>query len=209
MAIVINGSGTVTGISVGGLPDGIVDAGTLATNSVDSAELIDGAVDNSHIDAMAASKLTGALPAISGASLTGLPGIDADADAWLRLGDVTDQNSAAVVDFPTASHLGSNLTESGGRITIGTAGWYLISFKMSNQSAFADNMNVWLRKNTNREPGCIYWEGNTEINYLGNSATVILECAANDVIDVYGSGYWTGNTNDEGHTWFTGVRIGA
>jgi len=30
MAIVINGSGTVTGISVGGLPDGIVDAGTLA-----------------------------------------------------------------------------------------------------------------------------------------------------------------------------------
>ncbi len=72
MAIVINGSGTVTGISVGGLPDGIVDSGTLATNSVDSAELIDGSIDNSHIDAMAASKLTGALPAISGASLTGL-----------------------------------------------------------------------------------------------------------------------------------------
>ena len=74
MAIVINGSGTVTGISVGGLPDGIVDAGTLATNSVDSAELIDGAVDNSHIDALAASKLTGALPALDGASLTNLPG---------------------------------------------------------------------------------------------------------------------------------------
>ncbi len=49
MAIVINGSGTVTGITVGGLPDGIVDAGTLATNSVDSAELIDGSVDNSHL----------------------------------------------------------------------------------------------------------------------------------------------------------------
>ncbi len=49
MAIVINGSGTVTGLSVGGLPDGTVDAGTLATNSVDSAELIDGAVDSSHL----------------------------------------------------------------------------------------------------------------------------------------------------------------
>ena len=49
MAIVINGSGTVTGISVGGLPDGIVDSGTLATNSVDSAELIDGGVDASHL----------------------------------------------------------------------------------------------------------------------------------------------------------------
>ena len=72
MAIVIDGDGTVTGISVGGLPDGIVDAGTLATNSVDSAELIDGAVDDSHMAAMAASKLTGALPAISGANLTGI-----------------------------------------------------------------------------------------------------------------------------------------
>jgi len=33
MPIVINGSGTVTGISVGGLPDGIVDKGTLAGGS--------------------------------------------------------------------------------------------------------------------------------------------------------------------------------
>ena len=62
MAIVINGDGTVTGISVGGLPDGIVDSGTLA----------DGTIANIDIGSLAASKLTGALPAISGASLTGL-----------------------------------------------------------------------------------------------------------------------------------------
>ena len=49
MAIVINGSGTVTGLAVGGLPDGTVDAGTLATNSVDSAELVDGSIDSSHL----------------------------------------------------------------------------------------------------------------------------------------------------------------
>ena len=58
MAIVINGSGTVTGLAVGGLPDGTVDAGTLATNSVDSAELIDGAIDTSHI---AANQITSAI----------------------------------------------------------------------------------------------------------------------------------------------------
>ena len=63
MAIVINGSGTVTGLAVGGLPDGTVDAGTLAANSVDSAELIDGAVDDSHMAAMAASKLSGTVAA--------------------------------------------------------------------------------------------------------------------------------------------------
>ena len=39
MAIVINGSGTVTGISVGGLPDGIVDAGTVAADVATQAEL--------------------------------------------------------------------------------------------------------------------------------------------------------------------------
>ena len=72
MAIVINGSGTITGLSAGGLPTGSVTADTLATDSVDSAELIDGAIDDSHMAAMAASKLTGALPAISGASLTGV-----------------------------------------------------------------------------------------------------------------------------------------
>ena len=33
MAIVINGSGTVTGLAVGGLPDLTVDSGTLAVNS--------------------------------------------------------------------------------------------------------------------------------------------------------------------------------
>ena len=50
MAVIINGSGSVTGISAGGLPDGcILDA---------------------DINGMAASKLSGALPAISGASLT-------------------------------------------------------------------------------------------------------------------------------------------
>ena len=37
MAIVINGSGTITGISVGGLPDGIVDDGTIVTDGTYSA----------------------------------------------------------------------------------------------------------------------------------------------------------------------------
>jgi|TARA_Y100000289_G_scaffold3742_1_gene3508 hypothetical protein len=38
MPIAINGSGTVTGISVGGLPDGIVDTDMLANNAVTAAK---------------------------------------------------------------------------------------------------------------------------------------------------------------------------
>lgn len=57
MAIVFDSdAGTISGISVGGLPDGVVDAGTLATNSVDSAELVDGAVDDSHMASISGRK---------------------------------------------------------------------------------------------------------------------------------------------------------
>ena len=43
MAIQINGDGAITGISVGGLPDGIVDTDMLAANAVSSAKLASGA----------------------------------------------------------------------------------------------------------------------------------------------------------------------
>jgi len=43
MTIEINGSGTITGVSVGGLPDGIVDADMLATAAVTSAKIASGA----------------------------------------------------------------------------------------------------------------------------------------------------------------------
>ena len=61
MAIVINGSGTVTGLAVGGLPDGTVDAGTLATDSVVAAKL---GTDAVTADALKSDAITGAdLPA--------------------------------------------------------------------------------------------------------------------------------------------------
>ena len=39
MSITIDGDGTITGVSVGGLPDGIVDADMLAANAVTEAKL--------------------------------------------------------------------------------------------------------------------------------------------------------------------------
>ena len=57
MTITINGNGTVTGVSVGGLPDGIVDAGTLASNSVEAAKIAANAVETAKI---AAEAVTGA-----------------------------------------------------------------------------------------------------------------------------------------------------
>ena len=42
MPIAINGSGSITGLSVGGLPDGSVDADTLASNAVTAGKLASG-----------------------------------------------------------------------------------------------------------------------------------------------------------------------
>jgi len=42
MPITINGTGTITGVSVGGLPDGIVDTDMLATSAVTNAKIASG-----------------------------------------------------------------------------------------------------------------------------------------------------------------------
>jgi len=51
MAVVINGSGTVTGLAVGGLPDGTVDEGTLASSAVTEAKLATDSVTAAKIPA--------------------------------------------------------------------------------------------------------------------------------------------------------------
>jgi len=57
MALVLNGSNdTITGLQI------------------NSANIVDGSIVNADINDLAASKLTGALPAISGANLTGISG---------------------------------------------------------------------------------------------------------------------------------------
>ena len=51
MPVTINGNGSITGLSVGGLPDGSVDADTLASNAVTSAKIQDGAAIASKLPA--------------------------------------------------------------------------------------------------------------------------------------------------------------
>jgi hypothetical protein len=111
MAIVINGSGTITGISVGGLPDSIVDAGTLATDSVDSAELIDGSIDTAHI---AADQITSAiLPAgsiieVKTESIT--TGYDLSTATDIALGSGVTFSSVGAGETILAVVLGGGLT---------------------------------------------------------------------------------------------------
>ena len=106
MAIVINGSGTVTGLAVGGLPDGTVDDGTVASG-------------------IASSKLTGALPAISGASLTGFTDSQMPAGAVLQVVSVVNAaNTSTTVNAWTATSLSASITpiSTSSKVLISIAG---------------------------------------------------------------------------------------
>ena len=51
MTVTINGDGTVVGITAGGLPDNIITNAEMADDSVNSADIVDGAVDLAHLSA--------------------------------------------------------------------------------------------------------------------------------------------------------------
>ena len=119
MAIAINGSGTVTGISVGGLPDGIVDAGTLASNSVEAAKIAANAVETAKInnDAVTVAKLADGV---------------INYDEWwltssLTLSDDDPDDITTNLTRQTApSAIGSAMTQSSGVFTFPETGiWYI------------------------------------------------------------------------------------
>jgi hypothetical protein len=60
MPIVINGSGTITGVSTGGLPDGIVDADMLAANAVTTGKILDATIASGDLASGAIT--SGAMP---------------------------------------------------------------------------------------------------------------------------------------------------
>ena len=128
MAIAINGStNVITGLSQGGLPDGCVT--------------------NADIDGMAASKLTGALPAISGANLTGITGGLSEVDEWrfnssfARSGtaDITANWERADTIF---DKIGTGMTESSGIFTFPSSGIWLIDMQINTFSQ--SGLSSWI-----------------------------------------------------------------
>ena len=107
MPVSINGNtGVITGLAAGGLPDGcIVDA---------------------DINGMAASKLSGALPAISGASLTGIP-TDIDFASW-RVNTGWSGVTDPIQNF-NAENVNVTMGYSSGIFSFPTTGFWHIMFQ--------------------------------------------------------------------------------
>ena len=79
MPVTINGNGSITGLAVGGLPNGTVDADSLATNAVTSAKLHNDAVTSAHMPSntivQVVQKFKNDPESTSGNSHTAIPGL--------------------------------------------------------------------------------------------------------------------------------------
>ena len=118
MPITINGDGTITGLSAGGLPAGSVTDATIA--------------------GMASSKLSGALPAISGSSLTGLTSGITMAEQW-RLQAAIQSNQDPLTNWGLVNNgnqgrIGSSMSHSSGIFTFPSTGIYLIMLVLQGYS---------------------------------------------------------------------------
>ncbi len=114
MPITFNGNGTVTGISVGGLPDGIVDTDTLANNAVTSA------------------KSSG----LGGLTMADQWRVNSDFgennDAHITIWERNDNNF---------TQIGTGMTESSGIFTFPATGIYKVDYHVSSRRAANQNLN--------------------------------------------------------------------
>jgi hypothetical protein len=129
MAITINGSGTVTGISVGGLPDGIVDTDMIAANAVTAAKASGSTKGITVADQWRVN---------SGGTLTTDANTEFTAN-WER----NDTNSPG--------QIGSGMTESSGIFTFPSTGVYQVLAIMSFKRNSGDNRyaNLQIQVTTN------------------------------------------------------------
>ena len=117
MPVTINGDGSISGLSVGGLPDGSVDADTIAANAVTTTKIANSAVTS--------------------VKTTGL-GVITMAEQW-RLQSALQGNRSPltgwnVVNTGNAGKIGSSMSESSGAFTFPSTGIYLIMFVLQGYS---------------------------------------------------------------------------
>ena len=116
MPVTINGNGSITGLSVGGLPDGCVDTDTLANNSVTSAK----------------SLLTEGIKMTDQWRLTANTSITASTAYFIS-------SNWERVDSDSFGQLGTGMTESSGVFTFPSTGIYLVqtttNFRCSSASS--------------------------------------------------------------------------
>ena len=136
MAIVINGSGTVTGLSVGGLPDGTVDADTLASGAggvsgvTSSADATAISIDSSERVGIGAATSPNTLMHIKAAS-----------GSVLRV----EETSGSYIDVEAGGSTGHIKSKSGTDITFSPGGNNHLQLYSSGRAKSQFTARAWIK----------------------------------------------------------------
>ena len=157
MPIAINGSGTVTGVSVGGLPDGIVDTDMLAANAVTAAKTT--------------------VPGITGFDQFYL------SSNHTSNGDITS-NLSRTSASGNAAPLGAGMSVSSGIFSFPNTGIWMINFNIRFAIDGADNVDVILNVTTNNSAYTGVTHAAAGLNGSGNKEASASSMYFLDVTDV-------------------------
>ena len=196
MPVTINGSGTITGLSVGGLPDGIVDTDMLADNAVTSAK----STVSSPITVVNTWRIN------AGTSMTGT-------------NDVIDSNWEEA-DTYAFGKIGTSLSQSSGVFTFPSTGQYLIlsSFAIEIGSADDYGANVLIQVTTDgtnyntsniaRTGGSLDGEHSTASGHYILDVTNTSTHKIRWYTDSFASNTRLRGHSNEIYSYFTAIRIG-
>lgn len=205
MAIVFDSdAGTISGISVGGLPDGVVDSDTLANNAVVTGKIADGSIVNADVNAsaaIAASKLTG----ISSADNT--PSFSAK----LSSDQTTAANTYVKLQFGTENwDTDSAYDASNYKFTVpsGEAGKYLITVYVRSDGSTTYNLNypIVLYKNGSAHDYHSSAFGSSRARHA-EVYTKVLDLSVGDYLEVYSSAGSGGTTWNAQWSLFSGYKL--
>ena len=197
MPVTINGDGSITGLSAGGLPAGTVTDATIA--------------------GMAASKLTGDLPAISGASLTGISAGITHAQTWRR-GSFSGESDPVTgyAKYTSNNHgsLGSDMSESSGIFTFPVTGiWYInvrgYLYKNSNVPSCTIRIKTTTNNSSYATSGNTYYthcSGTGGTQYNSSSNTLIFDVTDTSQCKVKFEAFGSSAQWDSSHIEF--IRLG-
>ena len=133
-------------------------------------------------------------------------GSDVHADGWTcRMNGVTEV-SEATIDWGNVTQIGSNNSESGGVITIGTAGWYFVMFRVFHYSTDTCDVDVSIRNGTTDQISRVSWDSN-RVDKAGTGFALV-DCAASDTVSIFGSGKFQGAATLNSNSYFMGFRLG-
>ena len=157
MPVVIHGGGTIEGIAVGGLPDGIVDTDMIAANAVTTAK-----------------------------STAGITQMDQWRYTTATAGNQDPISSNLERNDTSFDKIGDGMSESSGTFTFPSTGiWWVQAdavFKLVNQSTNYDSIRI--KATTNNSSYSIIANSLSSDGYGGVSATVYLNASCNAIFDV-------------------------